>query len=117
MIKKFESIDTLILNYPDAPTDIQYIECSGILRREDKSENSGNIRSKEVFGRFQLPEVGKIFNLVAEPFDKNLSTDQTTRVVSTSKVIKVEKDENDIIHFWTLNSKYSLEIHPTFKVQ
>lgn len=113
MTSKHESIDSIVLNYIDAPTDIQYIECSGVLRREDVSEKSGHIRSKEVFGRFQLPQVGKVFNLIAEPFDKSLSIDTSVRIVNTSEVTKVVMLDNGLIHFWTMNSMYSLKIVPT----
>ena len=110
MKNKHESLDTIIYQNTNGQTDIQYIEYEGTLRREDVSSSSGTVRSPEVFGRFQLPEVGKRFSMVAEPFDKSLPKEEAMRMVSTSVVQIVEQDEDGAIHFWTENSKYSLSL-------
>jgi len=108
MKSKHESLDTIIYQNTNGQTDIQYIEFEGTLKREGLSSSSGIVRSSEVFGRFQLPEVGKRFSMVAEPFDKGLPKEQAVRMVSTSVVKRVEQDKDGLIHFWTENSKYSL---------
>lgn len=107
---KFESIDAISIKDSTSHVDIQYIECRGILRREEVTESSGAVRSSEVVGRFQRPVVGKIFTIVSEPFDKNLPTEEAVRVVSTSLVQKLEDGPHGLIYFWTENSKYSLTI-------
>lgn len=110
MTKQYERIDTIVLKYTDAPEDIQHIECHGTLKREEKSEASGHVRSSEIFGRFQLPEVGKRFNMVAEPFDQSLDHTRAQRIVSTSTVTRVEQTNDKVVYFWTQNSKYSLSL-------
>lgn len=112
MTSKYEELDTIVHNYTNAATDIQYIENYGTLCREEVSPDSGPIRSSEVFGRFQLPEVGKRFTLVAEPFDKTLPLNGAFRVVSTSVVKRVEQEKGSYIYFWTENSKYALSLKP-----
>lgn len=108
MKSKHESLDTIIYQDTYGQTDIQYIEYEGTLRREEVSSSSGIVRSSEVFGRFQLPEIGKRFSMVAKPFDKSLPKEKAVRMVSTSIVKRIEEDDNGVIHFWTENSKYTL---------
>ncbi|MFA5583032.1 MAG: hypothetical protein WDA09_02365 [Bacteriovoracaceae bacterium] len=110
MKSKYENLDTIIYQNTNGQADIQYIEYEGTLKREEVSSSSGTVRSNEVFGRFQLPKVGKRFSMVAEPFDKNFSKEEAVRMVSTSVVKRVERDQDGVINFWTENSKYLLTL-------
>lgn len=108
MIKKFETFDTIsILDASSRTVDTQYVGHKGHLERVEVTETSGQVRSKVVYGRFQLPEIGKCFSLLAEPFDKSLSPELGFRNINTSQVTKVERN-GDVILFETLNSKYRL---------
>lgn len=106
MIKKFETIDSISF-VDDGKVDTQFLRHKGFLERIGITEASGHIRSKVVYGRFQIPEVGKVFSLVAEPYREDLSPELDLRNITTSRVTKVEKNENEV-YFETLNSRYKI---------
>lgn len=108
MPAKYQSLDTIIYNNPNGESDIQRIDYEGTLKRSQMTSLSGIVRSSEIFGRYQLPEVGKRFSMVAEPFDKSLPKEEAVRLISTSVVKRVERDQDGVIHFWTENSEYIL---------
>jgi hypothetical protein len=107
--KLHEQLDTILLR-SDEDSHIQYLGYKGYLERLKKSDASGHIRSTQVFGRFQLPEIGKPFGLITEALDETLDPSRSMRVVSTSIVQKVSQEADGTIVFFTENSTYLLKL-------
>lgn len=80
----------------------------GKLIRLEKTEISGNLRTKEMHGSFEeYPKEDDHFEILGEPLDNRYSF----RSISTSLVVKVKHIDNSTIEFTTLSgSKYKLEI-------
>lgn len=82
----------------------------GVLKRLEKSEDSGNLRTDQVRGFFKkLPEVGESFLISSE----SLTEGKNVRLVRTSEVREVQSSlEGSFfsIRFKTLNSTYELSV-------
>lgn len=78
----------------------------GILKRLEKTENSGHIRTSDVEGVFvDPPTPGQPFSIIGE----SLTPENNARIVSTSPVRIVEMYDNSY-SFSTLNSRYTLDV-------
>lgn len=82
----------------------------GVLRRVEKSEKSGNLRTNEVRGFFQfLPEKGQSFRMSSE----SLTEGKHVRLIATSVIQSVTSSLEGTFYqfrFKTLNSTYELTV-------
>ena len=83
---------------------------AGVLKRTSKGSKSGHIRSNDVFGLFNLPEIGKPFIILARPFDESISENEGFRTVISSLVVKINQKSYNQVLFETENSCYKLDV-------
>ena len=75
------------------------------LTKMSKNENA--LRTEEVDGYcVDLPEMKQSFRMLADPLDPKMDV----RKVYTSDVQAYSIKSSSVIEFWTLNSKYRLDI-------
>lgn len=86
------------------------INIRATLSRIKESSQSGIVRDNQISGRCHLPVLGQTFAFLSEPYDKTISKDEGVRTITTSTVIKIDHQDNNVILFYTENSTYRLEI-------